>query len=367
MKLPEIGVKRPVATAMLFLAIMLLGFISIKMLPLDVMPDMEIPSVTVITVYPGASANEVEEQVTKPLETVLSAAERLTEIKSTSKENISFIQLNYSWGGDATSAANNARDLIELAKSKLPAAAMQPVIYKINSSMMPVLAYAVNAQENYHGIAHIIEDDIAANLRKVDGVGTVVYMGQPEREIRVSVDPQKLAAYQLSIQQITLMLKGNNISIPAGNINMGIYDFSVRMPGQFESVSEIGNTVLKAFNGHVVRLKDVAKVEDTFKDKQAYARNHIGEGVALMVQKQSGSNTVEVVDAVRAKVEEIQKDLPADVTISEVLSSDELVVNSVNNLTSSIWYALVFVTLVVLMFLREWKSSLIVFLTMPVY
>ncbi|MDN4753456.1 efflux RND transporter permease subunit [Porphyromonadaceae bacterium W3.11] len=366
MKLPEIGVKRPVATTMLFLAIMLLGIVSMKMLPLDMMPDMEIPSVTVLTVYPGASANEVEEQVTKPLETVLSGAERLTEIKSTSKENVSVIQLNYNWGGDATSAANNARDLIELAKSALPAEAMQPIIYKINSSMMPILAYAVNANENYNGISQIIEDDIAATLRKVDGVGTVVYMGQPEREIRVSVDPQKLSAYKLSVEQITMMLKGSNISVPAGNINMGVYDFPVRMPGQFESVSEIGNTVLKSFNGHIVRLKDVANVEDSFKDKEAFARNHKGQGVALMVQKQSGSNTVEVVNAVRAKIEEIQKTLPADVKISEVLSSDEVVVNSVNNLTSSILYALVFVTLVVLMFLREWKSSLIVFLTMPV-
>ncbi len=179
MKLPEIGVKRPVATAMIFIAILLLGVVSLKMLPLDLMPEMEFPSITVITVYPGASANEVEEQVSKPLETVLSAAEYLTEIKSTSKENVSFIQLSYEWGGDVTSAANNARDLIELAKSRLPVAAQQPIIYKINSSMMPVLVYAINADAHYSGIEHIVEEDIATVLRKVDGVGTVLYLGQP--------------------------------------------------------------------------------------------------------------------------------------------------------------------------------------------
>ncbi|MDD4159206.1 MAG: efflux RND transporter permease subunit, partial [Proteiniphilum sp.] len=366
MKLPEIGVKRPVATAMLFIAILLLGIVSLKMLPLDLMPEMEFPSVTVITVYPGASANEVEEQVTKPLETVLSAAERLTEIKSTSKENVSFIQLSYEWGGDVTSAANNARDLIELAKSRLPDAAQQPIIYKINSSMMPVLVYAINADVHYSGIEHIVEDDISAALRKLDGVGTVVYLGQPEREIKVSINPQQMKAYGLSTMQISAMLKASNINVPAGNINLGVYDFAVRVPGKFESVDEIGNTVLKAFNGQVVRLKDVAVIEDSFKEKESFARNHIGEGVALMVQKQSGANTVDVVEAVRAKMGELKKQLPSDIQVHEVLTSDEIVVGSINNLTSSIWYALIFVTLVVLMFLREWKSSFIVFITMPV-
>ncbi len=366
MKLPEIGVKRPVATVMLFVAIIMLGLVSLKMLPLDIMPEMEFPSITIITIYPGASANEVEEQVTKPLETILSAAEHLSEIKSTSKENVSFIQLSYSWGSDVTSAANNARDLIELTKTKLPQAAHQPIIYKINSSMMPVLAYAVNAGVNYNGIENIVEEDIATVLRKVDGVGTVVYLGQPEREIKVSVNPQRLSAYGLSATQISTMLKADNISVPAGNINMGVYDFSVRVPGKFETVEEIGNTVLKAFNGQVIRLKDVAKVEDTFMEKEAFARNRTGEGVALMIQKQSGSNTVAVVNAVRAKMAEIQKTLPSDIQVHEVISTDEVVTQSVNNLTSSIWYALVFVTLVVLMFLREWKSSLIIFITMPV-
>lgn len=368
MKLPEIGVKRPVATAMIFIAILLLGVVSLKMLPLDLMPEMEFPpSITVITVYPGASANEVEEQVSKPLETVLSAAEYLTEIKSTSKENVSFIQLSYEWGGgDVTSAANNARDLIELAKSRLPVAAQQPIIYKINSSMMPVLVYAINADAHYSGIEHIVEEDIATVLRKVDGVGTVLYLGQPEREIKVSINPQQMKAYGLSTSQISSMLKANNINVPAGNINLGVYDFSVRVPGKFETVDEIGNTVLKAFNGKVVRLKDVAVVEDSFKEKESFARNHVGEGVALMVQKQSGANTVDVVHAVRDKMRELQKQLPDDFQVHEVLSSEEIVTGSVNNLTSSIWYALIFVTLVVLMFLREWKSSFIVFITMPV-
>ena len=366
MKLPEFGVKRPIAAAMIFVAILVIGVFSLTKLPLDLMPNMEFPSLTVITVYPGASAIEVEEQVSKPLEAVLSSAENLVEIKSISKENVSFIQLRYEWEEDITAAANNARDLLELVKSRMPSQAYTPIIYKINASMMPILGYAVNADENYNGLEDIVEDQIASALRKVDGVGTVIYLGQPEREIRVEIDPTRMEAYGMSVAQLSMMLKANNINVPSGFVTEGAYDFSVRMPGKYESVEELENTVIKAVNGRVVRVKDVATVRDTFKETDASAFNHVGKGIALLVQKQSGANTVDVVNAVRAEIADIQKDLPSDVQIFEVIGSDELVTSSINNLSSSIWYALIFVTLVVLLFLREWKSSLIVFLTMPV-
>ena len=366
MKLPEFGVKRPIAAAMIFVAILVIGVFSLTKLPLDLMPNMEFPSLTVITVYPGASAIEVEEQVSKPLEAVLSSAENLVEIKSISKENVSFIQLRYEWEEDITAAANNARDLLELVKSRMPSQAYTPIIYKINASMMPILGYAVNADENYNGLEDIVEDQIASALRKVDGVGTVIYLGQPQREIRVEIDPTRMQAYGMSVAQLSMMLKANNINVPSGFVTEGAYDFSVRMPGKYESVEELENTVIKAVNGRVVRVKDVATVRDTFKETDASAFNHVGKGIALLVQKQSGANTVDVVNSVRAEITEIQKDLPSDVQIFEVIGSDELVTSSINNLSSSIWYALIFVTLVVLLFLREWKSSLIVFLTMPV-
>lgn len=351
---------------MIFVAILVIGIFSLTKLPLDLMPNMEFPSLTVITVYPGASAIEVEEQVSKPLEAVLSSAENLVEIKSISKENVSFIQLRYEWEEDITAAANNARDLLELVKSRMPSQAYTPIIYKINASMMPILGYAVNADENYNGLEEIVEDQIASALRKVDGVGTVIYLGQPQREIRVEIDPTRMQAYGMSVAQLSMMLKANNINVPSGFVTESAYDFSVRMPGKYESVEELENTVIKAFNGKVVRIKDVATVRDTFKETDASAFNHVGKGIALLVQKQSGANTVDVVNAVRAEIADIQKDLPSDVQIFEVIGSDELVTSSINNLSSSIWYALIFVTLVVLLFLREWRSSLIVFLTMPV-
>jgi len=350
---------------MAFIAVLLFGLVSYRMLPLDVMPEMELPSLTVITVYPGASAQEVEKQLVKPLEAILAGTSHLKEIQSTSRENVSFIALKFEWGTDITAAANNARDLMELVKAKLPNEAHAPVIYKMNSSMIPVLIYGITAEENYEGIEQIVEDQVAAGIRKVSGVGTVVYLGQPEREIQVSLDPMKLQAYGVSSQQIALMLQAGNKTIPGGNIKTGVNDFSITVSAEFESVEEIGDVVISAFGGKLVRLSDLAEINDSFREKDEFARNKSGIGMALMVQKQSGVNTLEVIEAVRERMESIKKELPADVDIFEVISSDEVITQSVSNLASSLWYAFLFVIVVVLFFLREWRSSLIIILTIP--
>lgn len=365
MNLPKYAVRRPVTVAMAFIAVLLFGLVSYRMLPLDVMPEMELPSLTVITVYPGASAQEVEKQLVKPLEAILAGTSHLKEIQSTSRENVSFIALKFEWGTDITAAANNARDLMELVKAKLPDEAHTPVIYKMNSSMIPVLIYGITAEENYEGIEQIVEDQVAAGIRKVSGVGTVVYLGQPEREIQISLDPLKMQAYGVSSQQIALMLEAGNKTIPGGNIKTGVNDFSITVSAEFESVEEIGDVVISAFGGKLVRLRDLAEITDSFREKDEFARNKAGIGMALMVQKQSGVNTLEVIEAVRERMEIIKKELPADVDVFEVISSDEVITQSVSNLASSLWYAFLFVIVVVLFFLREWRSSLIIILTIP--
>ncbi|HDP75279.1 MAG TPA: efflux RND transporter permease subunit [Bacteroidales bacterium] len=365
MKLPQVAVKRPVFTAMLFVAILLFGVVSLIRLPLDIMPEMELPTLTVITVYPGASADEVEEQVSKKLEKILSGTEHLKEITSQSKENVSFVQLQFEWGTDITSAANNARDLIELVKNKLPRDAHNPIIFKVNSSLMPVLVYGVTANESYNGLYKIVDDEVASKLRKVPGVGSVIVIGAPEREIKVDIDPVKLHAYNLSLNQMTTVLKAQNISIPGGNIKVGDNDYSVRIPGDIASVEELRDLALISFNGKVIRLSDVAVVRDEYKEKDDVGRTTNGKGVTLMVQKQTGENTLEVVKKIRKKVIEIKPTLPSDVNITEVMKSDELITESINNLSQSLWYALFFVVLVVMAFLRNWKQSLIVFITIP--
>ncbi|HOP04184.1 MAG TPA: efflux RND transporter permease subunit [Tenuifilaceae bacterium] len=365
MILPKISVKRPVAIAMLFMAVLLFGLVSLTRLPLDVMPEMELPSLTVITIYPGASAIEVEQQVTRKLESILGATEGLKEISSQSKENVSFISLQFDWGTDINASTNSARDLMELVRKDLPSGATNPVIYKINSSLLPVLIYGVTAQESFNGLDRIIEDQVAGQLRKLPGVGSVVVLATPKREIKVEVDPQKLKAYDIAINQISTILQAENITIPGGNIMIGENDFAIRIPGDIEEIKQLEDIALINFNNKVIRLKDVATITDGYRESDEHSRSMHGKGVGIMVQRQTGENTLAVTRAVRKKLKEIQKTLPADVSIDEVMNSDELIVESIKNLSKSLWYALIFVVIIVFAFLREWRLSFIVFLTIP--
>jgi hydrophobe/amphiphile efflux-1 (HAE1) family protein len=365
MNLPKLSVNRPVATAMAFLAILLFGVVSLKMLPLDVMPAMELPTLTVLTVYPGASANEVEDQVSRVLENQLSGVQDLKNISSSSRENVSIVSLQFNWGSDITQSANNTRDMMELVKSKMPQGAREPVIYKVNSSMMPVLIYSISATENYNRLGRIIEDDIAGQLRKVEGVGSVIYLGHPEREIKIGVNPEKLAAYNLSIEQLATVLKAENISIPGGSIKTGTNDYSVRIPAEITSTDELSVIPVRNFMGKIVRLADVAKIEDGYAESDEYARTISKRGAVIMVQKQSGKNSLKVVESVRNKMKEIRPGLEKDIQIDEILGQSEIIRQSVKSLSDTLWWALLFVILIVIAFLRNWKSSFIIFLTIP--
>jgi hydrophobe/amphiphile efflux-1 (HAE1) family protein len=366
MKLPQLSVDRPVFTLMVFMAILLFGIVSLTMLPRDVLPEVELPTLTVITVYRGASANDVEEQVTKRLEDDLSGASDLKSMKSSSKENVSFIALEFKWGADLDQAANNVRDLIELVKSDLPDDADDPVIYKITSAMMPILMYNVEAGAYFNSLDKIIDDNISSHLKRVPGVGTIIVIGQPERQIEIHIDPLKLQAYDLSLTRISALLKMENVTIPGGSIKVAGKDLALRIPGELESVSDFGDIALTSFRGKVIRLRDVVDdIEDTFKEKDEFVRSSGRKAVMMMVQKQSGKNTLEVAEAVRAEVARIQKGLPADVKITEMLNSSELVTHSLRNLSMTIGYAGVFVMLVVFLFLRRLKSSLIIVSAIP--
>jgi HAE1 family hydrophobic/amphiphilic exporter-1 len=365
MRLPEIAVKNPVFTIMVFIAILLFGLVSMTMIPKDVLPDIELPSLTVITVYPGASATEVESQITKTLEKILSGATGLKSIKSGSKENVSIITLEFNWGTQLNDASNTVRDLMELVKTDLPQEARAPIIMKISSSMLPIVAYSVEATDSYNGLDKLVEDRISSPIKKVPGVGTTLVLGQPEREIRVECDPYQLAAYHMSVSQVAQALATQNLSIPAGNIKLGKASIAVRVPAEFKSVEEISQTPIYSINNQVVKIQDVAKVNDTFKEKEAYLRSSGKKAVLLLVQKQSGTNTLSVAQAVMKTVSKIQKSLPPDVKITEVMNSSELVSESVSNLSTTIFYAAIFVILVVLFFLRELRSSVIIILTIP--
>ena len=365
MRLPEIAVKNPVFTVMVFMALFIFGMVSLTMLPRDILPEVEMPAITIVTVYPGASALEVEEQVTKIIENQLSSVTNLKKMTSKSKENVSFISLEFDWGADLNEASNDTRDMLELIKKSLPSNVIDPTIVKVNSSMVPVLIYNITAEESFNGLERIIEDQITNRLKRIPGVGNFIVVGHKEREIKVNVDPYKLQAYGLNIGTISQILKTENITIPGGNITMGLNDISVRVPGDFESIEDIQELIISTLPGKVVRLKDVAEVIDDYKEKDEITRGFKKRSVAIMVQKQSGANTLEVAEAVKKEIAEIQKTLPPDVEIIQSIDSSVLISHSISNVSSTIMYAGIFVVLVVFFFLRSIRNSLIVILTIP--
>ncbi|MEG8946867.1 efflux RND transporter permease subunit [Rosettibacter firmus] len=366
MNLPELSVRRPITTIMLFLAIIIIGLVAFQRLPIDLLPEIEPPMISVLTQYPGASAQDVEINVTKKIESGLSSITNLKSIRSTSIDNISVVVLEFEYGTNLDEASNDIRSALEFTKRNLPEDALDPFIFKFSTNIFPVVFLAVTADESYIGLNKLAEKEIVDPLKRVNGVGTVQAFGGPVRQILVHVDTKKLEAYNISTQQISQVLQAENINIPSGTIKMGTMEYNLRVPGEFSNIDEIKNLVISQQGGRIVYLKDVANVIDSLKDRTINVRLNGGRGLQIIVQKQSGANTVEVARNVKAKLEQIKKNLPSDVKIDVIVDTSEYIVNSINNLAEAVILGAIFVSIVILLFLRKWRATLIILVTLPV-
>jgi len=365
MNLPRIFVDRPITTIMVFLGIMAIGLVSISRLPIDLFPEIENPVISVVTRYPGASAREVEINVTKEIESALSTVNRLDKITSTSIDNLSVVQCQFKWGTNLDEAANDMRNMLEFSKRNLPTDAETPIIFKFGSNMFPVLIYGVTARESYLGLEKLIEKKVADPLKRIPGVGTVMVFGGPIRQIKIEIDPRKLEAYHLTIDQIAQTLAAENVTMPVGDIKMGLLDYNLRVPGEFSDPRQVGNIIVAQFNGRPIYLRDVATFQDTLKERTIAVRLLGGKGMTMIVQKQSGTNTVTVARAVKKRLAELQQNLPSDVQIHLVLDSSQFIVNSIRNLAEAVILGGLFVIIVILFFLREWRATFVIALTIP--
>lgn len=366
MNLPEVSVRRPITTIMLFVAIMIIGFVSFQRLPIDLFPEIEPPIISVLTQYPGASAQDVELNVSKKIESGLSSVTNLKKIRSTSIDNISVVSLEFEYGSNLDEASNDIRSALEFTKRNLPDDAEDPVIFKFSTNIIPIMFIAVQADESYDGLNKIVENQITDPLKRVPGVGTVQAFGGPVRQILVQLDPKKLEAYNISASQIGQVLSAENINLPSGSIKMDDMEYNLRVPAEFTDANEIKNVVVGAQAGKIVYLKDVANVVDGFKDRTINVRLNRERGLQVIVQKQSGANTVQVVKDVKAKLEEFKKNLPSDVKINIIQDSSEFIIQSVNNLTEAVLLGGIFVIMIVLIFLRQWRATFIIIVTIPV-
>ncbi len=365
MKLAQFSVNRPVTTVMIFIAGIVLGVVSISLLGIDLMPDFEIPAVSVMTFYEGAGPEEIETLITEPLEDALSTISGVDEVISMSKEGLSAITLRFKWGQNIDESINDIRDKIDQAKTMMPEEADEPSIIKFDIAMQPIMIIAVTAQENYPNLQTIVKDDIVDPLKRVKGVASAFERGGLVRQIRVDVDHDKLTALNLSVSQISAALAAANMSIPGGSIKSGYKDFLLRTPEEFSSAEEAAELVIAQRNGISIKLKDVADVRDFFEERTYDVRINGKTGMAVFVQKQSGENTVAVTRSVTAELEEIKKNLPPDVELRIVMDNSEFILSSVYNLRDNVFWAVIFVGLVILFFLRNLRASIIVAFSIP--
>lgn len=366
MKIYETSVKKPITTSLIFIAIIVLGLFSLSKLSIDQFPEIEMNTAIVLVSYPGASAEDVENNVTKVMESALSTVSDLKKLKSTSKENTAIISVEFNWGTDLDAAVNDMRDKIEMVKSYLPDGCSNPMIMKISTDMMPITIISATADESTAALYKILDDGVANPLNRINGVGSVSISGAPQREIIVDCDPTKLEAYNLTVEQIGSVIAKENVSTPGGNIDIGSQTYSLRIEGEMKESNELDDIVVANYGGKSIFLKDIASVRDSVQEKAQESFVNGKKGAAIVVQKQTGANSVEVMKQIRKQLPKIQKDLPPDIQLQEVMNTTDNIENSIASLVETFVLACLFVVIVVLFFLGEWRATIIIMVTIPV-
>ena len=366
MSLYSTSVKRPVATALIFAGVLLMGLFSYTRLPVDLFPDIETNMLTVITAYPGASASDIETNVTRPLENVLNSAENLKTLTSQSRDNMSLVILEFNYGIDIDQSMNDVRDKLEMVKSTLPDDISNPLIVKFSADMIPVVIYSATATTSVNSLYKILDDKLANPLNRVPGVGAVTISGAPQREIQVNIFPEKLESYNLTVEQIGNAINLENLNVPAGNFDIGTQTYSLRVEGEFSASEELESVIVGSYGGRNVFLKDVANVCDTIQARVQESYTNGVKGATILVQKQSGANTVDIANRVNNLLPELQKTLPSDIQLNLIMDTSDFIKESIFSLTETILLAIIFVTLVVMFFLGRWRATFIVIIAIPI-
>ena len=365
MSLYEGAVKKPIMTSLCFLAVVIFGLFSLSKLPIDLYPDIDTNTIMVMTAYPGASASDIENNVTRPLENVLNSVSDLKHITSRSSENMSLITLEFEFGNDIDVLTNDVRDKLDMVSSELPDDVENPIIFKFSTDMIPIVLLSVQANESQSALYKILDDRVVNPLARIPGVGTVSISGAPQREIQVYCDPYKLEAYNLSIETISSIIGAENKNIPGGNFDIGNETYSLRVEGEFDDSRELADVVVGTYNGATVYLRDVARIVDTVEERAQETYNNGVQGAMIVVQKQSGANSVEISRKVQEALPRLQKNLPSDVKLGVIVDTSENILNTIDSLTETVMYALLFVVIVVFLFLGRWRATLIICITIP--
>ncbi len=360
------AVNNPVTTALIFVAMMIFGLFSLINISIDRYPKFDANIVMVMSSYPGASAEDIETNLSKLLENSLNGVSDLKNITSRSKENISLIILEFNEGVDIDVATNDVRDKLDMVNSNLPDGASVPMIFKFSADDMPILILSATAKESLPALEKILDDKVSTPLARVSGVGTVSVSGAPQREIQVYCDPNKLEAYGLTVAGISGVLASENRNVPSGTIDIGSNTYSLRVEKEFASAEEMLDVVVGQSDGKAVYLRDVAVVVDGSEERSQEAYTNGKRSAQIIIQKQSDANTVNVIKGVKKELKKIKKSLPSDIDIITVIDGSTNISNSINSLKETILITFLVVMLVVYLFLGRWRATFIIILAIPI-
>ena len=367
MKLPEFSVNRRVTVIMITILVIILGIVAFTQLGLEMLPDLDYPTISIVTTYPGASSEDVEEMITKTLERSIAGAKGVKNVKSESMEGISLIMVEFVWGTNLDFAAQDLRDAIEWSLDYLPTSAKRPMVMKFNLSQMPILYYGITGMENAFELRKLIEDEIEPKLKHLDGVAAIEVWGGEQAEKQVIIDKVKLEQNNISIDELVAILSAQNLNKTAGYIEKRQDEFLIRIIGEYKSIKEIENTPISITKtGNVIYIKDVAKIVDGFKEKRYYLRTNGKPTVILFVSKESGANTVTVSEKVKKELEIIKKELPHTIQFSEVFDQGHIVSRVTTRTGSDLMFGGLLAILIMFLFLRNWRPTSIISLAIPI-
>jgi HAE1 family hydrophobic/amphiphilic exporter-1 len=366
MRLPEFSVNKRVTTTMMAMILVVVGLISLSKLGLDFFPDIDFPTVSVITTYSGASSEDIETTITKPLEQIVSSVSRIKKVTSQTSEGVSAISAEFEWGTNLDFAAQDLRDQIGMYKNYLPPDASEPLVVKFNFSQFPVIFWGITSDRPVFQLKKLIEDEVAPRLERIDGVASAQVFATDVREVHVDVDKRALESRSLTLDRVVLALQAQNANTPAGNLVERYTDRLVRTLGQFESLADIRRTVVGSGpKGEPIYVDDIAEVKDTIKEVRYEARIQGEKGVFLILIKQSGANTALVGDAVHREMGKVLSSLPADIKFHQVMDQSEMVKDVTKRTTDNAWQGGLLAIVLIFIFLLNWRPTLIIALAIP--
>ena len=366
MKIVRYAIDRPVTTAMFYVAIVLLGLVSLRQLSLDLLPNISYPRLSVMTQYPGVAPEEIETLVSMPLEAAVSRVPGLRRVESVSKEGVSFLTLEFAWGTDMDFTMLHTREALDNARERLPDGTENPTIIPMDPASRPIIVLAVSGSANLLDLKEFAEELVKPRLEQIQGIGSAEVTGGVEREIQVEVNPRLLALYGLTINDVASRIDAFNRNLQGGTIRKGMFKYAIRVVGEYESLKEIGDINIQTTKDKgIVRLKDVAQVKDSLKERQGMTRLDRRDSIGILVRKEASANTVKVTQVANQVIDQIKKEnAGVDIfTVSEQAGYIQSVVSALNN---EIFQGIFLVFIVVLVFLQEWKTPIIINLVLPI-